>query len=309
VELFLWSGNCRPPVEAIRLARELGIENLNGGDTVISRKQPSITKIAPNLMLWEDQVQIYASTQNENVFRQRWQTGAKIETPFFGGFIHARETFQMTDRPRRLKPVNIYYHFYSGDNLASVRALTRLYDWALEQELHAVTATDYARSVRDAFGTRIFRHSPTHWRMVNAGKCRTFRLPWVNATRPDLSACRGVTGYRRVDDSLYVHTDGSPRVELVLSANPARRPYLTSSTAPITFQRRDAAGLGFKVKDFRPVTVNLGGFTPGTGVSVTVDGAASTAQSDEEGSIRLRLPASASVEVRNPAAEGEPKSP
>ena len=37
VKVFLWSGNCRPPPEALAITRRLGIENMNGGDTIITR--------------------------------------------------------------------------------------------------------------------------------------------------------------------------------------------------------------------------------------------------------------------------------
>ena len=114
VQLFLWSGDCRPTPTALRLTRQLGIENMNGGDTIISRKHPSVSKVAPRSMTWDGELQIYAMHQNENVYRERWQMDGKIDMPFFGGFAHAADGFVRTESPRRLKPVNIYYHWYNG---------------------------------------------------------------------------------------------------------------------------------------------------------------------------------------------------
>jgi hypothetical protein len=39
----------------------------------------------------------------------------------------------MTEKPYRIKPINIYYHFYSGSKLAAFNALKEVYDWAIKQ--------------------------------------------------------------------------------------------------------------------------------------------------------------------------------
>ncbi len=107
VSVFLWSGNCRASPEAIRLTRELGLENMNGGETLISARYPSISFISPRAISWGGELQIYAANQNENQFNDDWLG------PFYGGYIHTIETFKRTETPRRLKPMNIYYHLYS----------------------------------------------------------------------------------------------------------------------------------------------------------------------------------------------------
>ena len=139
VEVFLWSGNCRPPPAALARVRDLGLLAMNGGDTIISRRAPTLTAVAPRTMPWGDELQVFAPAQNENVYTNDWQG------PYFGMFIHVIDTFQRTERPRRLKPVNIYYHFYSGDYRASVRALETVYDWAMEQPLHSVKVSTYIK--------------------------------------------------------------------------------------------------------------------------------------------------------------------
>ena len=107
VSMLLWSGNCRPSPEAVRLTRELGIENMNGGETLISARFPSVSSVSPRSILWAGEVQVYAGNQNENEFNDNWKG------PFHGGYIHTIETFKRTETPRRLKPMNIYYHLYS----------------------------------------------------------------------------------------------------------------------------------------------------------------------------------------------------
>ena len=297
VKIFLWSGNCRPWPEALRLVRELGIENMNGGETAMSRKHPSVTRVSARALPWEGELQIASANENENIYRDRWAVSGDTESPFFGGFLLAQDGFERMEAPRRLKPVNIYFHFYSGDNLASLNALTRLFEWASRQELHALTASEYARLVRDARSTRVFRESDTRWTLVNSGAVRTFRLP-KSSLVPDLAASRGVTGWRESGDAIYVHTDGSPRVELALSRSPAAHLRLEVSTGEIQFSRLASREAAFAVRDIRPCSVTLAGLSPRATASVTVNGKSSSWQADASGSLKLELPAEAQVEVR-----------
>ncbi|NBV22000.1 MAG: hypothetical protein EBS05_08780 [Proteobacteria bacterium] len=297
VKIFLWSGNCRPWPEALRLVRELGIENMNGGETAVSRKRPSVTRVSARAVPWEGELQITSANENENIYRERWAVSGDTESPFFGGFLLAQDGFERMEQPRRLKPVNIYFHFYSGDNLASLNALTRLFDWATRQELHAITAADYARLVRDARSARVIRESDTRWTLVTGGAVRTFRLP-KSALVPDLAASRGVTGWRVTGDVIYVHTDGSPRVELALSSSPSAHLRLEQSTAEIQFTRLTAREAAFTVRDVRPCQVTLGGLAARATASLMVNGKPFTAQGDATGNLKLELPAEAKVEIR-----------
>ena len=62
--------------------------------------------------------QVYAPNQNENVYTNHF-TG-----PLYG-YERVIETFLLTERPYRLKPVNIYFHTYSASRRASLEALHR----------------------------------------------------------------------------------------------------------------------------------------------------------------------------------------
>lgn len=52
-------------------------------------------------------------------------------------------------RPLRFTPVNIYYHSDSGTKAASLKALRKVYDYALTQPLLPLHATDYVRKLID----------------------------------------------------------------------------------------------------------------------------------------------------------------
>ncbi len=296
VSVFLWPGNCRPPLEALRITRELGIENMNGGDTIISRQHPSVTRVAARSITWDGELQVYAANENENVYQGRWQAGLDADIPFYGGFIHAQDGFERMETPRRLKPVNIYFHWYSGDNPAALNALTHLFDWASQQELHSVNASEFARLVRDARGTRLTSDGENRWTITNNGDLRTFRLARTNAV-PDMGASRGVTGWRIANNTLYVHTDGSKRVELVLTEKPSPHLFLVASTAEVRFEKLAPRSANFYVHDIRPCRVVFGGMTPLAKLRVTVNNQPSAAAADSGGQIRMLLPDEARVSV------------
>ncbi len=289
VRVFLWSGNCRPPPEALALTRKLGLENLNGGDTIITARNKTLTTVAPRTMPWGDELQVYAPNQNENVYTNNWRG------PLFGTFTHVLDTFELTETPRRLKPVNLYYHFYSGDYAASIHALETIYDWVMAQPLHAVTVSAYARMARDARDTAVFSAGPDRWVITSRGESRTLRLPAAQAARIDLPNSTGITGWKREREQAYIHLDGSPVVTLTLGSEPVAGPRLESSSAEIKFTQRGAAGCAFTVSDVRDVLVTFAGLKPSAPVRATVGGANQSLTTDNSGSVTLTLPPQASV--------------
>ena len=96
VEVFLWTGDALPDAGTIGLTREAGVVNVNGGDTQIRKAHPTLTAVYPQARPTADGMQVYAPIMNENVYTNDW-TGP------FDGFRHVIETFEMTERPRRLK--------------------------------------------------------------------------------------------------------------------------------------------------------------------------------------------------------------
>jgi hypothetical protein len=291
VSVFLWSGNCRPSPEAVRRTRELGIENLNGGETLMSARFPSISSVSPRAISWGGELQIYAANQNENEFNDNWHG------PFYGGYIHTIETFKRTESPRRLKPMNIYYHLFCGDYPDATKVLQQVYDFALAQPAHALTAAQYAELVRDSRETTIVKRSDNHWTFLNKGKLRTYRIA-TSGVSPDLFQSKGITGFNLGPDAIYIHTDGSPRVELVLSAQPQRHPYLVSSSAEIKFQRLFPGEMAFTVADLRPVTVDLGGWPADATLEAVINQESRPVRSNAKGRVLLALPQHAVVAIR-----------
>jgi polysaccharide biosynthesis protein PelA len=293
VEIMLWSGNCRPGHEALRHCSELGVENMNGGNTVLSRLYPGIASVSPRHTRWDDEMQVFSSNQNEFLYANGWQG------PFYGGFANLIDTLERTGSPRRLKPVNVYYHFYSATHMSSLRALEKIMDWCQSQPLHALTARDYARIVKDAYRTRIYPLGPRRWLVSNEGQLRTLRFA-ASAGTPDMALCKGVTGYVVEGDLLYVHTSGLPVTEIVLADKPAAALHLVQSTAEIDFTTLTANLAEFSAKDVRSVQATFAGLPPQTSCRIVVNGQKLNLKTNAQGQLPLNLPASATVTLQSP---------
>jgi uncharacterized protein (TIGR01370 family) len=230
-QVFLWTGDTAPPAEAVALADAAAVLNMNGGDTLITHSQPTLTVVSGLGLRRGTGLQVFAPNQNENVYTGNW-TG-----PFYG-YQRVIETFELTETPRRLKPVNIYYHVYSATKTASLNALHRVYGWALEQPLVPVFASDYIRKVRDFHGIAIARDwrvaAPT-WRVRGEGELRTLRLPADASVA--LAASVDVAGSAPGPAARYVHL-AAAGATLALATDAAT----PAGTAPPPVHVRDAAG-------------------------------------------------------------------
>ena len=229
-KVFLWTGDCNPGPDALQSTRQAGLLAMNGGDTLITRSLPSLTAVAPLGIPKGDGFHVFAPNQNENVYTNNW-TG-----PFYG-FERVIETFEMTETPRRLKPVNIYYHTYAASKLASLKSLHKIYDWALKQPLHPVFASDYIQSVHDFNATTLSREGAS-WHIRTGPALRTLRID-NSQGYPDMLRSRHIAGFKQQGDVRYLHLSG-PQAELVLSPQAPTLPYLVEANGKIShWQQQD----------------------------------------------------------------------
>ncbi len=265
VDLILWSGNCRPGPEALAVSDGMSVENLNGGDTVISRMRPTLSAVAPLSMKWGDHLQINAAVQNEMLFTNGFQG------PRWGGYVNVIQTFERTESPRRLKPVNIYFHMFMADRMESLNSLRTVFDWAMAQPLQATTASEYTRIVRQTHSAAIFSAGPESWIVVHGPDLRTFRITDTGLI-PDLSACKNILGWNLHEGQIYLITGPSPRSEIVLAKSPAPHLSLQSASAAVEVSRFEKNAISLKAADIRPITITLAGLAPSAGADVTVNG-------------------------------------
>lgn len=247
VGLLQWSGNCTPGVDALAETYRAGLRNINGGETTLTEDKRSLTKVAPLGVFKGGYFQVFAPNQNENIYTNNWNG------PFFG-FQRVIESFRLTDFPRRLKPVNIYYHFYSATKEASLQALDDVYTWAVGQSLLPVFTTSYVDRVMDYNATAIAL-TDRGWLVRNGGQLRELRVP-VSAGYPDLAAETRVMGYRDHGADRYLHLAPGGDVLIRLSGQQPVLPFIRFAGGEITSFARTAKG--FRVTLVNPVPAQVG---------------------------------------------------
>lgn len=247
--LLQWSGDCTPGADALAATYSAGLGNINGGYTLMLKTNRSITSVAPLGVEKGGWFQVFAPNQNENVYTNEW-TG-----PFYG-YRRVIETFELTDTPRRLKPINIYYHTYSVTKEAGRRALEEVYDWALAQQPHAVFTSEYVNKVLD-FNRTVIARSGSGWLIRNRGDLRQLRLP-VSAGYPDLATSRNVLGFSEHNDQRYIHLGPGGEAFLQLSASPPAIPWLTSLPARVERFKRTPDGMELTLTAHLDSTIRFG---------------------------------------------------
>ncbi|QGZ63114.1 bifunctional glycoside hydrolase 114/ polysaccharide deacetylase family protein [Paraburkholderia acidisoli] len=236
VRMVLWSGDCQVPAPVLKAAYQAGVLNMNGGDTLITRSYPSWTAIAPLGVMKDGYYQVFAPNQNEELYTGLWHG------PFYG-FDRVLETFEMTDKPIRFKPIDVYYHMFTGTKYASVRSLKTVLETVMKQHVTPVFSSEYARTVLDSLDTSVARDGD-FWVVRNAGILRTLRLPVGKV--PDLATAQGVIGYLPGPGGTYVHMSGSEaRFRVIDAARAARVPYLADANGVLDRAQRTSGGLSF----------------------------------------------------------------
>jgi uncharacterized protein (TIGR01370 family) len=236
--VVLWSGDCDPGSDAVGRAYALGLGNMNGGETIMTATQPTLTEVAPLGIPKGDHFQVYAPNQNENVYTNLWSG------PFYG-YERVIETFELTGAPRRLKPVGIYYHTYSASKPAALDALHKVYRWALDQDLLPIHASEYIRKAQE-FNRIVLTREGGGWGIFNAVHLKTVRLPSALGY-PDLRHGSEIVGFSGAKDVRYVHLSGAPYAALSLQTEFPGKPYLVRATGQVSDWRRRADG-GFSMK-------------------------------------------------------------
>ena len=238
VRVILWSGDCDVPEKAVRMAYDIGIYNVNWNNTSIRYSHPFLKYLRSMGRNVGNFFQNNAGIANEDIYTHLWRG------PYYG-FENVIQTFKMTDKPYRLKPIYIYYHWYSGQKVASVKALNKVYTWALKQHPIPMFLSQYARKNLDFRSTAIAKKGDG-WIIKNSGNLRTLRIP-LKWGYPNMKLSKGVVGYRIINGREYIALSNSGSYYLRLShKKPNFR--LIEANGMIKFFKKTKNGYLFKLK-------------------------------------------------------------
>ncbi|MDP3540177.1 MAG: bifunctional glycoside hydrolase 114/ polysaccharide deacetylase family protein [Azonexus sp.] len=248
VRILLWSGDTAPSAEALEITEKAGLLNMNGGDTSITRSNPSLTAVGALGIAKGGYLQVHAPITNENIYTNLWKG------PFYG-YERVIESFEMTERPRRLKPVDIYYHTYSTSKRAGLKALQKAHDWARTQPLHPVFASEFIMKVGDFQDIALARDSGG-WRVRGNGNLRTLRLPAALGTA-QLNDARGIAGFSLGSEGNYLHLGNAAAWFRTGPSVAGDRPWLRDANARLVDWQENGRDLSFRLQGHAPLEFTL----------------------------------------------------
>ncbi|MEL0605591.1 MULTISPECIES: endo alpha-1,4 polygalactosaminidase [Pseudoalteromonas] len=217
--MMLWSGDATPGPKALELARNAGVINVNGGNTDVNADNPSLSHISPIGRPERDLLyQIYAPILNENVYTNLWHG------PYYG-FKRLVETFEITEKPYRLKPYTIYFHFYSGEVPAGLDALHYNVDYVLARENTPVHLSQYARIAKDFYFSALAKNARGEW-LFSSKYIKTLRLPAIFDV-PNMTNSHGILGVTAKGN--YIHVGDEIATINFDHTTPDNQPYLLSA--------------------------------------------------------------------------------
>lgn len=248
--MIFWSGSCEPPVEAFKVLEENGLISMNGGDSRFDKRYPSLSHLYPLYRKVDTYYQPYSSNSNENTYTNLW-IGP------FGGFANVIETFKNTESPIRIKPINIYYHFYSGEKQSSLDALHKVYSWSLKQNILPIMTSEYINIINSFIKVNITKHNKNHYKIDNNKKLTSFRF--YGDKLPDYSKSTNIIGHNKVDGVLYISANPDSNIELFLTdSNHSNYPYIIESDGHISdYSYKDnKITINFKSHYNKKITIN-----------------------------------------------------
>lgn len=243
-----WTGDCLPTESTLEYAYKHNILNINGGDTIITNDKPWLSLVAPYGIKRGEYRQVYTGAENENVYTNDWLG------PFWG-YKKVIQTFELTNKPRRLKPIDIYYHFYAASKIASLRALDEVYQWALVQETMPIYTSEFIPKVLEFYDISMYK-TEKQWHCKGMKELKTLRLD-ESLDMVDYKTSVGILGEKRDKSQRYVHVDTRSGVKLSLSKDANKDVnYIIDTNAEVLNDTMTKDGRTFSLNSYVDIVLN-----------------------------------------------------
>lgn len=251
VAIMQWSGDTSPFERVMELTAAAGVRNINGGDPRMDGVYRSYAQLSPVGLRVGRYWQIYSSGSNENIYTDNWRAR-------FYAFRNLVETLANGETPIRVKPINVYYHYYIVEREDSLNSLRFVLDYVRAQDIAPITTSHYAAIAEGFYSGRIVALGDERWRIENRGELQTVRFDRASLKSVDFARSEGVVGQRHHQGSLYVALDPEAAQALVALKDHTRPdrdpdapvPYLFSARWPIKGLDRKEAGFAFHAQGF-----------------------------------------------------------
>ncbi|MBS0646753.1 MAG: hypothetical protein JSR97_09235 [Verrucomicrobia bacterium] len=243
VDLLVWSGDSRPWSTPVLLSQKIGVKNFGGGFARFDADYPSYLFVYPLARTPAGVIQPYAASNAENSYTNEWHDS-------FYGFQYLPATLMNTDTPKRVKPIHLYYHSYSGEFQASVDAVLKNLAFIKTCSPIAVTTHRYCEVVEGFFSVELEKLEQKVWAIRNRKGLQTLRWDHAQGLAVDFSRSVGVIGYYGYQGSIYIHLDAAvDQPILAIKSQPlATVPYLVTSSWEVWQVQQDKQKLSFMTK-------------------------------------------------------------
>ena len=169
ITTFYWSGDCFPSLRDLEYIDSKNILAFNGGDSRFDSQFNSYSYLTPLGLYNKRGIQIYSSNSNENTYTEDW-------TANFWKFKNLITILKRSGYPKRIKPVNVYYHFYSFEKKASLNALEKIYSYIKTQDYEYIYPSEFIKIARNFYDLKIERINKNTYKLFNIKELKEFRL-------------------------------------------------------------------------------------------------------------------------------------
>lgn len=263
-EVLLWSGRCNPTSDALAAVRQAGLINMNGGEPVFSEKYPNVAGLLPLYAQQGGETQYHVSAAGDFFYTGSW-------TKQYDGMKDLPDYLDRTESPRRLRAMNVYYHFYLAERQLGLDGLKVAYDDVLRRNPAPMFASEYAEILEDALETQMGTATDGRVWVKNKGICSTVRFD-DESRFPDLKGSEGVIGFSRLNGSLYLHLDGSGKALIKLSATAPQSVFVQRASHRIQNWSATPRAVSFQLYGQGPATLSFGNLQPSSAYELQVDG-------------------------------------
>lgn len=239
--VFLWPGDGNASEQALSYVYQQGLANLNPGSLITNFFNSKVQ--VPAMGLYQGPYfQVFAPTGND------YET--IVLNPVFYSIIDIIDAFKLTDKPQRLKPIDIYFHFFTLDQLGGVKAMHKIFEYALSTPVMNIFVSDYFNKVQDFIGLSISKEQDG-WSFLTNDDLRELRIP-QSMGYPDLVGSTNVIGYSAYNKDFYLHLGPGGKSFVRLTEKPPTIPFLMEANARVTRFLRKGKDIEFSLEGYLP---------------------------------------------------------
>jgi len=259
VELYIWPGDSRAWADAVKMCYDNDLANFGGGRTRFDNLYNSYLYVFPLARKPGGYVQLYAAADGDNAYTNEWSDD-------FFGFQNLPPTLENTGYPRRVKPIELYFHAYSGQFEASVNAINKNLQYIHSQPIIPIQVKHYCKIGGGFFTGTIDAIGKDIYQIASRQRLETVRFDAAQNKSVDFTKSDGILGFNYFEDSLYVHLDENvEKPILALSDKPSTNTaYLVQSNWFVHSLERGHDSFKFRTKGWGPIEMEWVVPKPGT---------------------------------------------